>query len=136
VQRLLYFYFKETEITKINSFVPEVRNICPKGGTNYFNIRWKLIANEILYVLMKTFNQNNYACELNQTTGMAQRAHTAQMILKLIINRTNTFLRFKVPRYVPFFFTLKNLECPVFSFQKSGHPIIISVVNEVHQSMW
>jgi hypothetical protein len=48
MQRLLYFDFKETEITKINSFVPEVRNICPKGGTNYFNIRWKLIANEIL----------------------------------------------------------------------------------------
>jgi hypothetical protein len=28
--------------------VLEVRNICPKGGTNCFNIRWKLIANEIL----------------------------------------------------------------------------------------
>jgi hypothetical protein len=26
----------------------------------------------------------------------------AQMILKLIINRTNTFLRFQVSRYVPF----------------------------------
>jgi hypothetical protein len=47
-QRLLYFDFKETEITKRNPFFPEVRNICPKGGTNYFNIRWKLIANEIL----------------------------------------------------------------------------------------
>jgi hypothetical protein len=36
-----------------------------KGGTSYFNIRWKLIANEILCVLMKNFNQNIYACELN-----------------------------------------------------------------------
>jgi hypothetical protein len=65
MQRSLYYDCKETEITKRNSFVPEVRNIWPKGGTNYFNIRWKLIANEILYVLMKTFNQNIYACELN-----------------------------------------------------------------------
>jgi hypothetical protein len=48
MQRLLYFEFKETKITKRNSFVPEVWYICPKGGTNYFNIRWKLIANEIL----------------------------------------------------------------------------------------
>jgi hypothetical protein len=45
---LLYFDFKETQITARNSFVLEVQNICPKGGTNYFNIRWKLIANEIL----------------------------------------------------------------------------------------
>jgi hypothetical protein len=43
-----YFDFKETQITAKNLFVPEVRNICPKGLTNYFNIRWKLIANEIL----------------------------------------------------------------------------------------
>jgi hypothetical protein len=42
------FDFKETQITAGNSFVPEVRIICPKGETNYFNIRWKLIANEIL----------------------------------------------------------------------------------------
>jgi hypothetical protein len=48
MQRLLYFDFKETEITKRNSFVPEVRNICPKGGTSYFNIKWKLITKEIL----------------------------------------------------------------------------------------
>jgi hypothetical protein len=47
MQRLLYFDFKETEITKINLFILEVWNICPKGGTNYLNIRWKLIANEI-----------------------------------------------------------------------------------------
>jgi hypothetical protein len=65
MQRLLYFDFKETQITARNSFILEVQNICPKGGTNYFNIRWKLIANKILYVLMKTFNQNIYACELN-----------------------------------------------------------------------
>jgi hypothetical protein len=39
MQRLLYFDFKETQITARNSFVPEVRNVCPKGGTNYFNIR-------------------------------------------------------------------------------------------------
>jgi hypothetical protein len=32
---------------------------------------------------------------------MAQRAHTAQMVL----NRTNTFLRFQMSRYVPFFYT-------------------------------
>jgi hypothetical protein len=57
---------------------------------------------------MKTLNQNIYGCELNWTKGTAQRAHTAQMILKLIINRTNNFLRFQVSRYVPFF-TLKNL---------------------------
>jgi hypothetical protein len=42
---------------------------------------------------------------MHVTTGMAQKAHTAQMILKLIINRTNTFLRFQVSRYVPFFYT-------------------------------
>jgi hypothetical protein len=36
---------------------------------------------------------------------MAQRAQTAQMVLKLIINRTNTCLRFQVSRYVPFFYT-------------------------------
>jgi hypothetical protein len=48
MQRLVYFDFKETQITVRNSIVPEVRNICPKGGSNYFNIRWKLIANEIL----------------------------------------------------------------------------------------
>jgi hypothetical protein len=40
----LFPWFKETQITARNLFVPEVRNICPKGGTNYFNIRWKLIA--------------------------------------------------------------------------------------------
>jgi hypothetical protein len=39
---------------------------------------------------------------------MAQRARTAQMILKLIINRTNAFLRFQVPRYILFFYS-KNL---------------------------
>jgi hypothetical protein len=48
MQRLLYFDFKEIKITARNSFVPEVRNIYPKGGTNYYNVRWKLIANEIL----------------------------------------------------------------------------------------
>jgi hypothetical protein len=53
---------------------------------------------------MKTSNQNMYACELNLTVGMAQRAHTAQMVLKLIINRTNTFIRFQVSCYVPFFY--------------------------------
>jgi hypothetical protein len=42
------FDFKETQITAKNLFVPEVQNICPKGGTNYFNIIWKLIANKIL----------------------------------------------------------------------------------------
>jgi hypothetical protein len=36
---------------------------------------------------------------------MAQRAHTAQMVLKLVVNRTNTFHRFQVSRYVPFFYT-------------------------------
>jgi hypothetical protein len=36
---------------------------------------------------------------------MAQRAHTAQMVLKLIINRTNTFLRFQKSRYATSFFT-------------------------------
>jgi hypothetical protein len=49
---------------------------------------------------------------------MAQRAHTAQMILKLIINRINTFLRFQVSR----FFTLKNLKCPVFYIPKIWSP--------------
>jgi hypothetical protein len=48
MQRLLYFDFKETQLTARNSFFPEVWNICPKGGTNYFNISWKLIAIEIL----------------------------------------------------------------------------------------
>jgi hypothetical protein len=43
-----YIDFKETQITARNSFVSLVRNISQKGGTNYFNIRWKLIANEIL----------------------------------------------------------------------------------------
>jgi hypothetical protein len=62
--------------------------------------------------------------------GMAQRTHTAQMILKLIINRTNTFLRFQVSRYVPFF-TLKNLKCPVFLFQKSGHPILTAYLQKL-----
>jgi hypothetical protein len=70
---------------------------------------------------MKTFNQNIYACELNQTTGVAQRAHTAQMILKLIINKTNTFLRFQVSR---FFFYTEEHEMSRFSFQKSGHSIL------------
>jgi hypothetical protein len=65
MQQLPFFDFKETQITVRNSFFQEVRNICPKGGTNYFNIRWKLTANEILYMLMKTFNKNLYACELN-----------------------------------------------------------------------
>jgi hypothetical protein len=119
--QLLYFDLEETQITARNSFIPEVRNICPKGGTNYFNNRRKLIVNEILKVLMKTINQNICVCELNLTTGMAQRAHTAPVVLKLIINRTNTFLRFQVSHYVPFF-TLKNLKCPVFPFQKSCHP--------------
>jgi hypothetical protein len=36
---------------------------------------------------------------------MAQRAHAAQMVLKLIRKRTNTFLRFQVSRYVLFFYT-------------------------------
>jgi hypothetical protein len=61
---------------------------------------------------------------------MAQRAHTAQMVLKLIVNRTNTFLRFQVPRYVPFF-TLKNLKCSVSLFQKSGHPSLAGSINDM-----
>jgi hypothetical protein len=44
MQRLPYFDFKETQITARNLFILEVRNICPKGGTTYFKIRWKLIA--------------------------------------------------------------------------------------------
>jgi hypothetical protein len=60
---------------------------------------------------------------------MAEMAHIAQMILKLIINRTNTFLRFQVSRYVPFFFTHKILKSPVFSFQKSGHRSIDTILS-------
>jgi hypothetical protein len=45
---------------------------------------------------------------------MAQRAHTAQMILKLIITRTNTFLRFQVSRYVRCFDTEEPEMSPFF----------------------
>jgi hypothetical protein len=75
---------------------------------------------------MKSFNQNIYACELNYTTGVAQRAHTAQMILKLIINRTNAFLRFQVSRYVPFFYT-KEPDMSRFFIPKIWSPCPISL---------
>jgi hypothetical protein len=66
---------------------------------------------------------------------MAQRAHTAQIVLKLIINRTNSSLRFQVSRYVPFL-TLKDLKCPVFFIAKiwspytnptTMHPVVLAV---------
>jgi hypothetical protein len=75
-------------------------------------------------MLMKTFNKNINVCELNQTMGMAQRAHTAQTVLKLIINGTNTFLRFQVSRYLPFSHW-RTWNVPFFSFQKSGHSSIV-----------
>jgi hypothetical protein len=73
-------------------------------------------------MLKKTFNQNIYACELNLTTGMAQRARTAQMVIKLIINRTNTFLRFQVSRYVPPFFYTEEPEMSRFFVPKIWSP--------------
>jgi hypothetical protein len=61
---------------------------------------------------------------------MAQRAHTTQMVLKLIINRTNTFLRFQVSLYVPFSYT-EEPEMSRFSFQKSGHPRLQGNKNKI-----
>jgi hypothetical protein len=52
---------------------------------------------------------------------MAQRAHTAQMVLKLIINKTNTSQVSSVSLCPDFFYT-EEPEMSCFSFQKSGHP--------------
>jgi hypothetical protein len=57
--------------------------------------------------------------------GMAQSTHTAQMVLKLIINRTNTILRFQVSCFVPFFNT-EEPEMSYFLFQKSGHSVLVT----------
>jgi hypothetical protein len=73
---------------------------------------------------MKTFNQNICACELNHTSGMAQRAYIAEMFLELIINRTNTFLRFQVS----LFYTVEP-EMSFFSFQIPGHPSVRCIKN-------
>jgi hypothetical protein len=48
VQRLLYFDFKQSQITSTNSFIYEVHDICPRGKNIIFNIKWKLTSNKIL----------------------------------------------------------------------------------------
>jgi hypothetical protein len=41
VQRLLYFDFRQSQITSRNSLIYEVQDICPRGKKNSFNIKWK-----------------------------------------------------------------------------------------------
>jgi hypothetical protein len=43
---LLYFGFKQPQITARNSFAPEVQNISRRGGTNPFSISWKCVVAE------------------------------------------------------------------------------------------
>jgi hypothetical protein len=56
---------------------------------------------------------------------MSQIAHSAQMVLKLIISRINTFLRFQLSRYVPFFYA-EEPEMSRFFIQKIWSPYFIA----------